>query len=102
MIIAAVWRPGETGFLNVGIRDGKRGWEGQQLVRTGGAVVGGARKGTLDTVPQGRCSVANSVPGCDCARAPRPAVDTRPIPGSSAARSDPWRPLPVTFRVSAF
>lgn len=49
-----VWRHGETGFLSVGIRDGKGGWEGQQLVRTGGAIVGGARKGTLDTVTQGR------------------------------------------------
>lgn len=75
MIAASVWRHGETGFLSVGIRDGKGGWEGQQLVRTGGAIVGRARKGAFDTATQGRWPVANSFPACDCARAPRPALD---------------------------
>lgn len=68
-----VWRHGETGFLSVGIRDGKGGWEGQQLVGPAGLLWGEPGKALLTQRPKGAgWPVANSVPACDCARAPRP------------------------------
>lgn len=41
MIAAPGWRHGEAGWLSVGTRAGKGGWEGQQLARPSGAVVSG-------------------------------------------------------------
>lgn len=63
---------------------------------------GAPGKGAFGIVTQGRWPVANSVPDGYCARAPLPTLDTRPTWGSYAVPSDPWRSLPVAFRVSVF
>lgn len=92
MIAAPVSRHGEPGLLSVGTRDGKGGWGGQQLVRASEAIGGGGWKGALDSVTQGRWPVANSIPACYCARAPLPALDTKPSRRGKATLSDPCVP----------
>lgn len=95
MIASLVSRHGEPGLLSVGTRDGKGDWGGQQLVRASEAIVcvggGGLEgwKGAFDSVTQGRWPVAKSVPVCYCARAPLPALDTRPSRRGKATLSDP-------------